>query len=314
MGGLRIEENRFVYVDAAERTVLLDCNDLIENYSRLPLQYLPEGECLPRLILDGIKEHGIIATGTKEEQADKEYATIEMLVAKEHMKTPHEIKVLEIGCTSGILSYHLAKLMGKYHAESQLCCVTDTIGNESGNGWIDKIALLGEAPRLSFLATDYDCMPLPDGYFDVVVINGSVSFLQKEEMLSEAVRVLKEDGVLIAYVVEDVDLIQRIASKSLGLDSYMYLEDRCVLKVAAQQLQRKLRRGEEKSYVREDVKRICEELVREEATSEQLREMIRMLDRFAGEAEEVRDPESKVFFMQYKGKMLDELVKKKPCN
>lgn len=310
MGGLRIDGNRFVYVDGAETETLLDCDDLISNYSCFPLQYLPGGaDCLPKRILDGLTEHKVIAAATSEEWADKEYATLAMFVAREHMKTPYELKVLEIGCTSGILSFHLAKLIGRYHEKSQFCCVTDTIGNESGNGWIDKIALLDRAPKLSFLATDYDCMPLPDEYFDVVVINGSVPFEGKEEMLSEAARVLKKDGLLLAYVVGDVDLIHQIGAMCSVLDSYMYLEDRCVLRIEAENLLQKSEEADERSYVKEEVLRRCETLIKEGVTKEQLREMIKRLDALAAEAGERRDLDGKVLFMNCKGKLLDELVK-----
>lgn len=312
MGSMYIENNRVVYRDEQRAEVLLGYEEMITNYSRLPLQYLGKGaDSLLSLVLDGMETHGKFAAGTVEMRANKEYATIELLVAREHMKTPYELKVLEIGCTSGIMSYHLAELIGRYHENSQLCCVTDIIGNESGNEWVDKISLLEHVPKLSLLVADYDCMPLADAYYDVVIINGTASFEKKDEMLSEAARVLKKDGLLIGYVVRDADMIERIAYKSGALRVYSYLEDRCLLCVRANDFFAESRQISAESSEEEETELRCKRMLAEDFSAEELRDMIRKLDLVIDEAAEKRDLDGKLLFMHYKGKLLDKLVRMK---
>lgn len=312
MGNMYIENNKVVYRDEQRVEILLSYEEMIANYSRLPLQYMGKGaDSLLSLMLEGMDSHGELASGTVEMCANREYATIELLVAREHMKTPYELKVLEIGCTSGIMSHHLAKLIGKYHENSQLCCVTDTIGNESGNEWLDKISLLERVPRLSLLATDYDCMPLADEYYDIVIINGTEMFAKKEEVLSEVARVLKKDGLLIGYIVRDADMIERIAYKSGALKVYSYLEDRCLLCVEAKDFLAVSEQASAEFYEKEEMELLCKEMLMGDFGIEELHEIIRKLDLIIDEAVQKRDLEGKLLFMRYKGELLDKLVRKK---
>ncbi len=310
MGRMCFGNDQIVYEDGGRKELLYGYEERIFNYSRIPLRIIgEEGDSLLGLILESVNEHGIIAEGTKEKDASYEYATMNLLLAREHMKTPYELKVLEIGCLSGILSYHLAKLLGKYNENSQLCCVTNMMGNKTESGWIDRISHVESMPKVSFLTTDFDNMPLSDGYFDVVFLNASDVIEKKEAVLSEARRVLKKDGVFLAYVVGDVGLIQQIAYQSASLKTYMYLPDRCILRVSASEFTSFANCGNELSYHVKSVVNRCENVLRNDVRSEELRDVIRYLDACIDEAIAKRDLESKILFMKYKGEFLDKLVR-----
>jgi hypothetical protein len=47
-------------------------------------------------------------------------------------------------------------VLGKFNPESLLCGVSNSFGNAGVNRWLDRIDLIEETPRLSFLASDYD--------------------------------------------------------------------------------------------------------------------------------------------------------------
>lgn len=309
MGQLFFENDQILYEDDGRKEVLYGHEERITNYSHVPHQLINGGDSLLGLVLDGVNEHEIIAGGTNEKDATCEYATMNLLLAREHMKTPYELKVLEIGCSSGVLSYHLAKMLGKYNEDSQLCCVTNSMEHKNGSGWTDRISRVESMPKVSFLATDYDKMPLPDRYFDVVVLNASEVFEKKEMILSEVRRVLKNDGAFLAYVVRDVDLIQQIAYRSASLKTYMYLPDRCLLRVESSDFLPGAKTEEVVSYNRKGVTDGCDEMLNGNASAEELRNMIRSLDAWIDEAIAERDLESKILFIRYKGQLLDKLVK-----
>lgn len=311
MGQMCFENDKILYEDGNRKEVLFGCEEKISNYSRIPLRTIGgEGDSLLGLFLECLDEHEVIADGTNEKNASCEYATMDLLLAGEHMKTPYELNVLEIGCSSGVLSYHLAKIMGKYNENSRLCCVTNTIGNGSESGWTDRISALGCVPKVSFLATDYDNMPLSDGYFDVVFLNASEAFEKKEAVLSEAQRVLKDDGLFLAYVVGDVDLIQQIAYQSSAIKTYMYMPDRCLLRVEAPNFLLPKRQEKMLSFDVKSVADSCKVMLESDVEVKEIRDMLRCLDAYVDEAIARHDLESKILFMKYKGDLLDKLVRK----
>lgn len=310
MGQMCFENDQILYEDGERKEILYGCEGRIYNFSRIPLRVIgEEGDSLLSLVLEGVTEHDVIAEGTKEKDASCEYATMNLLLAQEHMKTPYELKVLEIGCSSGILSYHLAKILGKYNENSQLCCVTNVIGSESEKGWMDRISCIKCMPRVSFLVSDYDDMPLSDGYFDVVILNASEEYEKKEAVLFEARRVLKRDGLFLAYVVGDVGLIQQIAYQSNVLKTYIYLPDRCLLRVPASEFMPLANRRNEPVYNIKNVVDRCDKMLESDVATEELRDMLRYLDACVDEAIVKRDLENKILFIKYKGELLDKLVR-----
>lgn len=196
-----IENNCYMYLDQDRRKILLNCNDYLENRSRIPLLCAENGLTVSALILELFRTHNRLfeANGENEENNSLKYLLLDVLVISYLIKTSLPINVLELGCVNGILSYHLATLLGKFNEESSLCCVCDVIGNDSGNGWLDQIALVEEKPRISMLAADYEDTKLQEEQFNIVIINGTVGFENPSAVLHEAERLTERDGVILCF-------------------------------------------------------------------------------------------------------------------
>lgn len=202
MGTVKFENNTFIYTDGAKNTILLNCSDFLSNKSRIPLHSLGNGLTVPLLISKLAEENGALSAGTGEEPFALSNLLLDVLVSSHLVKTPFPVKALEIGTVTGVTTYHLASLLGKFHPDSLLCCVSDSIGNESGNQWLDRIVLVEEPPRLSFLAADYHDTNLQESSFDLVMINGTASYENPYAVASEAKRLIKNGGLILCYSVK----------------------------------------------------------------------------------------------------------------
>lgn len=197
MGTIVFENNTFIYASGKQKTVLLDCTDFLSNKSRLPLHSYSDDLTLPELILKLTERNERLCAGTGEERLALSNLLLDVLVSSCLIKTAFPVNALEIGSVSGVISYHLATLLGKFHPDSLLCCVSDSIGNESENQWLDRIILVEEPPRLSFLAADYHDTHLQENSFDLIVINGSITYEDPNAVLCEAERLIKNNGTII---------------------------------------------------------------------------------------------------------------------
>ncbi len=199
-GELCYQDQKFSYEEKGQSRILLDCQDYFANKSRIPMHsFVEENITVPAFLL-GLGEHyGELSESTGEEENAEEIQLISVLTAASLIRSALPVKAVELGCTSGVLSYYLAKILGTFNPESILCCVTDVIGNSSKNGWLDRISLADNPPSLSMLASDYDDTQLESGYFDLVVINGTRSFENPDGVIREAKRLARKGGLILAY-------------------------------------------------------------------------------------------------------------------
>ncbi len=205
MASIKYEDDIFMFEHGVQQKELLDLNLFMTNKSRYPMQMLPDGKTgLYSLLTDLKDSHKRISDGREDVFP---YYLTDILAVSYLVRTSAPLKVLEIGASSGILSYHLAVLMGKMNAESKLCCVSNVIGNDSENHWLDKISMVEEPPDLSFLVSDYEDTQLETGKFDFVVLNGTERFDKPYETIREAERLVKKNGVLLCYV-KDAPLLE----------------------------------------------------------------------------------------------------------
>ncbi|MBQ6886537.1 MAG: class I SAM-dependent methyltransferase [Lachnospiraceae bacterium] len=200
MGKLIVENNAFIYVEKEEKKVLLDCRDYLSNKSRIPMHSFTDDLTIPGLLLQLFKSHPQLCEGAVDYNDSLECLLMDVLLVSHLIKSPNPVRVLEIGCENGILSYHLAMILGLFNENSSLCCVCNTIGNNSDNRWLDKISLVEFMPRISMLAADYDETNLESKHFDIVIINGTSCFMEPLAMIEEAMRLVKDAGRVICYV------------------------------------------------------------------------------------------------------------------
>ena len=190
MGSLYYNNSKFIYEgQGGESQILLDCGCYLANKSRVPMHRLPGMEYLtiPDLLLGLLekeKGHG--------EDLEFSAALLDILLASRLIKTSSPVNVLEYGSANGSLSFHLAEVLGSFHEDSVLVCAYDTIEPE----WMEHL------PKLSYFAGDFGQLKLSEKYFDIVVINGIVNYLQPEEVINDALRLVTKDGILICYSEE----------------------------------------------------------------------------------------------------------------
>lgn len=200
MNNFVYKNNQFIYNTITERRILLDCNNFFENKSRVPFHTLSDGPTVPNMIFDLLTWHSGYSEHTNQPNYGPYYTLIDVLVTAYHVKSADPKKLLELGCANGLMSHHLATILGKLHPDSLLYSVADSIGNESNNQWLDFISEIEEMPRLAFSATDYEDTNLKDNNFDITIVNGSVPIASPDKVLAEAWRVTKNGGCIICYV------------------------------------------------------------------------------------------------------------------
>lgn len=197
MAAVTCKDGYFIYTDSRNEKVLLDLKHFMTNKSRYPMQQMSDGKTgIFSLLVDLKERHGELSS----EEDVFPFYLLDIIATSYLIRSSVPLKVLELGSTSGITSYHLAALMGKLNRESHLCCVSNVIGNNSENHWLDRISLVEETPNLSILISDYEATQLETDHFDIVVLNGTEYFEKPYETVREAERLVKKNGFLLCHV------------------------------------------------------------------------------------------------------------------
>lgn len=186
MSVLVYENNRFMYVDDKGDNILLDCNRYLDNLSRLPFHTNDDSMTIPRMILELSKD-------------SDEYMLMDVLVCAHHIKSSEPKKVLQLGCGDGVMSYHIGSVLGRMHRESLLYCVSEGFDIRDDE-WLKYVNSIEIKPQIAYSKVDMSNTHLMSDEFDVVVINGNEDFIHPELIINEAVRVLKNSGILICYI------------------------------------------------------------------------------------------------------------------
>lgn len=219
MSEIQYREKRFWYLDGGREQVLIDLRKCMENRSRIPItdpQNHPRS--VMRLVMNLQELHGNYGLG---DDVSFDYMLLDFLAARCLMKTAMPLRAAEIGAMNGVWSFHLASMMGQYNEESTLCCVCNAVGNESGNAWLDRIALVAEPPKLSMLAADYDDTMLQSSGFDLVVLNGSVPLENPYQVIKEAERLIKTGGVILCYARNQKPLSDMFSQVFSGFETFV---------------------------------------------------------------------------------------------
>lgn len=203
MGKLIFENSAYTYVAQDQKTVLLSCRNYLANRSRIPLHTMADQAdgilTIPALIENLQKQHPALSEGTPEAPFAAEHLLMQLLVISRLMESPLPVRVCEFGCGCGVMSYYLSVLLGLFNEASSLCCVTDVMGDDSQTPWLDRIALIQNPPKLSWLASDYDSVPLAPGYFDLVILDGGSDLGPVHATIKEAENLTGKNGTILCY-------------------------------------------------------------------------------------------------------------------
>lgn len=300
MGRVIVQNNAFCFIEENGEYVLLDCNNFLANKSRMPMHSLEGGETIPGILLGLLKQ---------QEEKPMEYLLADILLTANFIQSPLPVSVLEMGCKDGILSYHIATLLGKFNRESSLCCICNTIGNESGNCWLDRIVMVEEPPRLSFMATDYDNIRLENKCFDIVILNGfGEDFEEPYIMIKEAKKIVKNGGMVIGCLKEQTLMLDCLRLEFEEREEYILDSQSCI--ICVKNIDDMCEEGQEKKRWMETVGKCLDEvkyIIENGAASEAIRKLVRELDKYIEFAIEDKELDMKIGLIRKKEQLLDKM-------
>ena len=179
---------------------ILDCSNRFNNLSRLPLNEAEKGGLtLPEIVMSLKDMHTELNAGTEYEKYSGLFRLISIIVSDHCMRHGEPLKACELGCNSGALSQDISTLLYAFDPDAKYTCVSNSIGNESGMEWVDRIASVSAPSGLSLVVSDFSDTGLKDSNYDVTIINGTVTFEDPVNALKEAVRITKDDGLIVCY-------------------------------------------------------------------------------------------------------------------
>lgn len=203
MSGLSIAGNNVIFTTENTNKTILSTDNYLKNKSRIPMHSATtNGETVLRILKGLIQKNRTVFPGIASNQ-ELLYLTVDAVLISELITSAAPFRVAEFGCTAGDLSYNLTEVFGKFNPASTLCFISNTIGNESGNQCLDHILLAENLPDFSMVYADYAKTNLADNAFDIVLLNGTVQFEEPSAVIAEALRITKENGLLLCCTRED---------------------------------------------------------------------------------------------------------------
>lgn len=205
---IRYYQKKYIYQCGDNSYALIDLQNLLENKSRVPLMYGNEHRSsLIKIANNLINLHG--ALFQEQLSTAQECALIDFLIARRLMKSAMPLHVLELGATNGILSFHLASIIGQYNVESSLCCVCSVDDSQ----WSDKVSKVENPPKLSRIIADNGKTELQSNKYDVVVINGNEAFTDADVVIREAKRLVNSNGIVICLEKQQQQLSRKFIKR-----------------------------------------------------------------------------------------------------
>lgn len=214
------EDTKFMYVHGEEKKLLIDFWDFFSNKSAVPLMPNDPYLSIPIFLMELQDKYEVFFAGNYVPYDTDDNFLIDVLVSAQLFKSAAPVKLAEFGATNGRLSYHLASVLGRFNEASTLCSVCDSIGNESGNHWLDMISLVENSSQVSLVASDYHDTNLCTEHFDIVVLNGSVELNNSDAIVKEAIRLLKTNGTLICYACQQPELADSVRKNFSTVEEY----------------------------------------------------------------------------------------------
>lgn len=202
MSSLFIRDSKFIYQDIAGERMLLNCNAFLENKSRISMhrfQYQSH-KTIPELLTSLIEREQ-----KNGNNLEIPFGIIDILLTSQLIQTSQPVRMLEYGSGQGLLSCHLAELLGAFHEKSTLVCAYDTIEPE----WMDRISQVNQLPKVSFFAGDFGNFQLQENFFDIVLVNGMINYTEPYQVISDALRLAKDDAVIFCYT-NDTPFLENI--------------------------------------------------------------------------------------------------------
>lgn len=309
MGELNFKDNVISYTENGHTQVLLNFKRFLDNKSRVSMHALTNDKpVMQDFIIRLMENHQEIAGSIDESGNEQEYLLLIILLISLLIPTSLPVKVAELGCTNGIMSYYLASVLGHFHPDSSLCCVSDVIGNSSGNQWLDKITLATEVPKLSMMASDYDDTQLAENHFDIVVINGTVLFHNPEAVIREAEQLAKKGGIIFCYACDSPLLEHYFQMHFPERNEYSLKAN---VRIMTAECSRECWKNQERDIWKEEAAACLKEgeaMLNSNPKIEEIRQMAKKMEDFTKQAMDRGELDWKIGLIDMKERLLDSIV------
>ncbi len=187
-----LEQRKWIYRCGEKPYELIDLQNLLGNRSHVPLitgsQHRPS---LTDMINKLMRTHKAYF---QEQLADlQECILIDFLAVRRLMRSAEPLQIVEIGAADGILSFHLASMVGQYNEESVLCCVSEREDTQ----WEENVSKVEKPPKISRRINSLERTGLLSDQYDIVILNSREPFKDIEKVVREAGRLVSSEGILI---------------------------------------------------------------------------------------------------------------------
>lgn len=220
---LTIQDNKIIL----DNEIILDCNDRIHNISRV-VGHVPSDQKQNFVTVIDL----ITLNYQRHQQMNFEktpppmlYSVIDTLLSDYFMRHGEPLRIAEIGCNNGVMSFHIAPLLAAYDPNADYVCVCNTIGNESNNQWLDLISQVTPPDGLALIASDFSHTLLQKEHFDVTVINGDVHIDDPMKVIEEAARITKPNGRIFCFSIDQYLLNDTFRMMFPERKEYMFNEE-----------------------------------------------------------------------------------------
>ena len=222
MDRFALESKKYLFWREEDPEVLLDLCDYFGNFSRLPLWDQGVGQIANLKDTLSLIHQWHLSLATIEEGELRYYDLLDVLVARALIKIPgtKPSRTVEVGAEKGIVSARVGMLLWMFHPDNTFLCLTDKLGNESGNVWVDRISGLSMPSRLRLLVSDLDETDLAADHFDVAIINGTAVFPDIPGMIKETDRITRPGGWIYCFVDQQQELREQFLGVYPGAREY----------------------------------------------------------------------------------------------
>lgn len=283
MGEITFSKKQFLYRDGQHDQTLIDARKLIENNSRIPMVFGNDHR-LSLIKITNILRGQHDALFAENLPAKQECMLIDFLIARRLLKSAMPLNIVEIGATKGILSFHLATMIGQYNVESSLFCVCNAVGSTDNSQWTEKISKVDTLPKLSMITADYGQTGLQSHGFDVVVLNGSEFFIDAGKVVKEAERLVRSKGIIICLEKERSQLSDEFSKRFSEHETFEVDSDTAVFYAVCQkQTQEDMDKSTDVREI-EDFLAEVRKALQEEQSKQQLSGYYKELERYIDNA------------------------------
>lgn len=201
MSDIKIEGFSLVlYDDAGKKHELFDGVHTYRNVSHITTQSFEGSKAGIEYLIDIQDEYNNIALGSSEHTIIP--LIINSIIANYLVEREDSVKALEIGASTGYMSWNLIKILELFNKESTLVCVIDNY--DSINNWRMITAQESDKIKTSLLISEYDNLQLAENSFDIAVINGNAYINNAPTLLKYVTDYISEKGILVIYAKESI--------------------------------------------------------------------------------------------------------------